>query len=55
MYVKMDLNRNDLEALLRHAQQHVPATGDFREDQRLADALLTLVEALQNADKLSAS
>jgi len=50
MHVELDLNRNDLEALLRHCEAFKPASGDPREDQRLADALETLEEALRVAN-----
>jgi hypothetical protein len=46
MHIEFDLNVNDAEALLRHCQTHVPASGDPREDARLMDALAALVEAL---------
>ncbi|WP_457793226.1 hypothetical protein [Pseudomonas syringae] len=46
MNIEFDLNVNDAEALLRHCQTHVPASGDPREDARLMDALAALVEAL---------
>jgi len=44
--ITFDLNTNDTEALLRHAQTFEPNTGDAREDRRLRDALLDLREAL---------
>ncbi|MFT2159837.1 hypothetical protein [Pseudomonas putida] len=47
MLVELDLNFNDLEALLRHAKAFQPATGDAREDRRLRDALDAVVEALE--------
>ena len=47
--VELDLNINDLEALLRHAQEFQPASGDAREDRRLRDALDTLVHALKES------
>ena len=49
MTIYFDLNQNDLEALLRHCQSFVPATGDSREDRRLQDALEALREALEAA------
>lgn len=49
MKIELDLNRNDLEALLRHAQQFQPAGDDARENMRLRDALDQLVEALEEA------
>lgn len=48
MTIDFDLNQNDLEALLRHCQSFVPATGDAREDRRLEAALETLREALES-------
>lgn len=50
MLIQLDLNQNDLEALLRDCQTHKPGTGDAREDQRLADALEALEEALEVAN-----
>ncbi|CRM32955.1 hypothetical protein ACIQRH_00940 [Pseudomonas sp. NPDC090964] len=50
MHIDFDLNQNDAEALLRHCQTFVPASGDAREDQRLKDALETLQEALVMAN-----
>lgn len=47
MLVQLDLNHNDRDALLRHCQTFRPATGDARENARLADALEALEEALQ--------
>lgn len=41
-----DLNTNDAEALLRHAQTFEPDSGDAREDRRLREALLDLRDAL---------
>lgn len=49
MMIELDLNTNDLEALLRHCQNFVPASGDSREDRRLTDALEALREALTAA------
>lgn len=51
MMIEFDLNQNDAEALLRHCQSFVPATGDPREDRRLQDALETLQEALEAASQ----
>lgn len=42
MRIELDLNTNDAEALLRHAQSFNPETGDAREDRRLSDALREL-------------
>lgn len=50
MLVEFDLNHNDRDALLRHCQSFQPATGDPREDARLADALAALQEALTDWD-----
>jgi hypothetical protein len=47
--IELDLNSNDAEALLRHAEGHVPNTGDAREDARLADALADLAEAIRRS------
>jgi hypothetical protein len=44
--ITFDLNTNDAEALLRHAQAFAPDTGDAREDRRLREALLGLEDAL---------
>jgi hypothetical protein len=44
--IVFDLNRNDADALLRHAEEFKPQTGDARENDRLRDALLELREAL---------
>ncbi|MEH6799992.1 MAG: hypothetical protein V7681_11900 [Halopseudomonas sabulinigri] len=47
--IRLDLNTNDAEALLRHAQSFEPATSDVREDRRLSDALHDLAEAIQES------
>ncbi|MBH3442333.1 hypothetical protein I5L59_01905 [Pseudomonas moraviensis] len=44
--ITFDLNTNDAEALLRHAQTFEPDSGDAREDRRLREALLDLRDAL---------
>lgn len=44
--IVFDLNTNDAEALLRHAEEFRPASGDTREGSRLLAALLELEEAL---------
>ncbi len=44
--IAFDLSINDAEALLRHAQEYKPASGDFREDSRLRDALNELAQAI---------
>lgn len=50
MHIQLDLNQNDLEALLHHSQTYKPHSPDARENQRLADALLALEEALKEAN-----
>ncbi|WP_414885813.1 hypothetical protein [Pseudomonas chlororaphis] len=49
MHIQLDLNQNDLEALLRHCKAYEPESDDARENQRLSDALQALEEALQEA------
>lgn len=49
MFIELDLNRNDAEALLRHCAEHKPNTGDRREDARLIDALEALKDAISKA------
>ncbi|MFJ2484809.1 hypothetical protein [Pseudomonas sp. NPDC087639] len=44
--ITFDLNTNDAEALLQHAQTFEPDSGDAREDRRLREALLDLRDAL---------
>ncbi|WP_426234799.1 hypothetical protein [Pseudomonas sp. TWP3-2] len=44
--ITFDLNTNDAEALLWHAQTFEPDSGDAREDRRLREALLDLRDAL---------
>ncbi|MGY2257794.1 hypothetical protein [Pseudomonas sp. SDO55104_S430] len=44
--INFDLNRNDSEALLRHAEEFMPRSKDPREDARLRDALRELKNAL---------
>jgi hypothetical protein len=44
--ITFDLNTNDAEALLRHAQTFQPDSGDAREDRRLREALFDLRDAL---------
>lgn len=46
--IVFDLNRNDAEALLRHAEEFKPSSGDSREDARVRDALLELRTGLQS-------
>jgi Tfp pilus assembly protein PilX len=48
--IDLDLDFNGAEALLRHAEGHIPNTG-AREDPRLADALANLVEAINRLFK----
>jgi hypothetical protein len=45
--IRLDLNTNDAEALLRHAKSFESATGDVREDSRLLDALRDLAETIE--------
>ncbi len=45
--VTLELNNNDAEALLRHALQHQPDTGDYRENAHLREALAALADALR--------
>ncbi len=47
--IRLDLNTNDAEALLRHAKSFEPASGDAREDRRLSDALHDLAEAIEES------
>lgn len=49
MRIELDLNSNDAEALLRHAQSFNPESGDAREDRRLSDALRALAEQVSTA------
>ncbi|MNJ30664.1 hypothetical protein D3C77_252710 [compost metagenome] len=49
MHLDFDLPRSEAEALLRHAIEHVPRSGDAREDARLREALAALQEALRAA------
>jgi hypothetical protein len=44
--ITFDLNTNDAEALLQHAQTFEPDSGDAREDRRLREALLDLSHAV---------
>ncbi|MBF6032832.1 hypothetical protein H8F23_06170 [Pseudomonas sp. P155] len=44
--ITFDLNTNDAEALLRHAQTFQSDSGDAREDRRMREALLDLRDAL---------
>ncbi len=44
--ITFDLNTNDAEASLRHAQTFQPDSGDAREDRRLREALVDLRDAL---------
>lgn len=49
MQIDLELNTNDAEALLRHAREFQPSSGDAREDRRLRDALDELVRAMEQA------
>ncbi|WAH60650.1 MbcA/ParS/Xre antitoxin family protein [Pseudomonas silvicola] len=49
MLIELELNRNDAESLLRHCVDHQPNSGDFREDARLSEALLTLSTAIKDS------
>lgn len=48
--IALELPRCELEALLRHALEHQPNTGDFRENAHLREALATLADALRQAE-----
>lgn len=50
--IEFDLPRAELEALLRHAQEHQPDTGDFRENAHLREALATLALAILQAESV---
>lgn len=52
MMIELDLNQNDADALLRHCRSFTPASGDAREDRRLADAVQELVEAIERGAAL---
>lgn len=45
--MNLDLPTAEAEALLRHALEHAPATGDFRENSHLRAALASLATALK--------
>lgn len=45
--MNLELPTAEAEALLRHALEHSPDTGDFRENSHLREALRALVTALQ--------
>lgn len=45
--MNLELPTAEAEALLRHALEHVPATGDFRHDAHLREALEALATALR--------
>jgi len=47
--MKLDLNTNDLETLLRQARGFYPEMDDAREKQRLTDAFDQLADALEMA------
>lgn len=46
--MNLELPTSEAEALLRHALEHVPQTGDFRQDAHLREALATLAETLKS-------
>lgn len=46
--MNLELPSAELEALLRHALEHTPDTGDFRENAHLREALATLAETLKS-------
>lgn len=46
--MNLDLPTAEAEALLRHALEHVPSTGDFRQDAHLREALATLADTLKS-------
>lgn len=45
--VDLDLPTAEAEALLRHVLEHVPATGDFRQDAHLREAFEALTTVLR--------
>lgn len=49
MRLDVDLPTSDAEALLRHLASFQPASGDFREDARLREAMQVVQEALETA------
>lgn len=49
MLIELDLNMNDSESLLRHCADFRPASGDCKEDSRLADALSALAFAIKDS------
>ena len=51
MLIELELNTNDSEALLRHAREFQPHSGDMREDRRLIDALKALSQAIEAASR----
>lgn len=53
MHVDFNLNRNDLEALLRHCDSYSPTSDDPPEDARLQDTLEALRAPLEIADILT--
>lgn len=53
MLIDLELNHNDLEALLRHCRDYEPRSGDPWEDRRLMNALETLAEAVALAAQSS--
>ena len=49
MLIRLELNTNDSESVLRHCTRYKPSSGDFRENSRLAEALEALVLAIRDA------
>lgn len=51
--IKLKLGIDDAEALARHCAHHQPNSSDFRENARLAEAMLALASAINDACPLS--
>ncbi|MFJ9990379.1 hypothetical protein ACIQSO_06550 [Pseudomonas putida] len=51
MHVHLDLNHNDLDALLRHCKAFVPTLEMRERMQSIRDALETLARALEDAEE----
>lgn len=51
MLIEVDLNQNDMDALLHHCRSYVPQSDDIREDRRLAHALEELAQAIENSER----
>lgn len=49
MRLEVDLSNSDAEALLRHLESFQPASGDYRDDARLREAMQVIQEALREA------